>query len=184
MNSKSVILTTIGFMCLGITVGINDLATAGWINGTSGFGDAAVFALGSVTLGVIAILALLHGTRVIDGIIFFGGAAFFWTVHQLGADAGGVNAAAGWFYLLWALFFFYLWLASFKSGWARMLLLLAAWIALLCDALVGWTGAVAFAYIDGYVGLYFALVALYLSAAEIINHGYNRTVLQTGSKSS
>lgn len=179
MNNKSVILNTIGYMCIGLTVWMLSLSDAGWISGSSARGMAMAFGLGAVVLGVIAILAFFHG-RALDAVIFFGVAGAFWTMHQGGGmDAG---AAEGWFWLLWAVFFFYVWLASFKAGWARMLFLLAAWVSLLADALLAWSGAAAFHYIGGYVGLLTGLVATYISAAEIVNHGCGKTVLDTGLK--
>lgn len=40
----------------------------------------------------------------------------------------GVSAYYGWFTLCWAVFFCYLWIASFKTGVARMLFLLLFWL--------------------------------------------------------
>ena len=185
MNNKSVILSTIGFMCIGFTVWMLNLHEAGWISGPSAVGMAMAFTMGSMLLGVIAILAFLHGGRVLDAVIFFGAAGLFWTqvhVHQHGGASMG-DAGVGWYWFLWALFFFYLWLASFKAGWARMLFLLASWVSLLATALGVWTGgAHVFWFIAAYAALIAALLAIYISAAEMINHGSGRTVLSTGAR--
>jgi len=183
MNNKSVILSTIGFMCIGFTVWMMNLHAAGWIGGPSTQGMYMEFTLGSMLLGVIAILAFLQGGRVLDAVIFFGLAGLFWTqvhVHHGGASMG--DAGAGWYWFLWALFFFYVWLASFKAGWARMLFLLAGWVGLLAFALTEWTSGHAFMIIGAYAALIAALLAIYISAADMINHGSGRTVLPTGAR--
>ncbi|MGB9429408.1 MAG: hypothetical protein WCC11_05950 [Gammaproteobacteria bacterium] len=182
MNNRLVISSTIGFMCIGLTLWMLNLGDAGWVSGGDPHGMAMGFGLCSVVLGVIAILTFFHG-RTIDAVIFFGFAGGFWTMNHL-RGAGGSGGSEGWFWLVWAIFFFYVWLSSFKAGWARSLFLLATWIALLAMCLLGWTGMGFFHYIDGYVGLFAGLVATYISAAEILNHGCGKVVLQTGSKDS
>ena len=185
MNNKSVILSTIGFMCIGFTVWMLNLHDAGWISGPNAEGAYMAFTLGSMMLGVIAILAFLHGKRTLDAVIFFGLAGLFWTqVHVHHAAPSMDDAGIGWDWFLWAVFFFYVWLASFKAGWARMLFLLAGWIALLAFALTGWTSAHAFGIIGAYAALVSALLAIYISAAEMINHGNGKTVLPTGATDS
>jgi len=181
MNNKSVVVTTIGFMCIGMTVWMANLGDAGWINGSGMYGMAMDFALGSVVLGVIAILTFFHG-RTLDAIIFFSAAGYFWTMqHAGGGDSSGT---LGWFWLLWAVFVFYVWLASFKAGWARSLFLLAACISLLATCLLNWTGMGFFRTIDGYMGLIAGLVTLYISVAEVLNHGNGKVILPTGSSDS
>lgn len=183
MNNKSVILSTIGFMCIGFTVWMLNLHDIGWISGPSSQGMYMAYTLGSMLLGVIAILAFLHGGRVLDTVVFFGLAGLFWTqvhVHHGGASMG--DAGAGWYWFLWAFFFFYLWLASFKAGWARMLFLLTACLAVLGFAFAEWSGSHVFGLIGSYAGAISALLAIYISAAEMINHGSGRTVLSTGAR--
>ncbi|MDE2235782.1 MAG: hypothetical protein KGK44_09565 [Gammaproteobacteria bacterium] len=179
MNNKSVVVTTIGFMCLGLVIWMDNLQFAGWVSGPSMYGMAMEFALGSVLLGVISILTLFHG-RTLDAIIFFGAAGYFWTMTHSGHAANG--GAAAWFWLLWAVFVFYVWLGSFKAGWARWLFLLAAWLSLLSDCLLNWTGTAFFNTLGGYLGLIAGLTAIYISAATILNHSNGKEVLPTGSK--
>jgi len=181
MNNKSVVLTTIGFMCIGLTVWMLNLVSAGWVTGSTMYGMAMDFALGSVVLGVIAILTFFHG-RTLDAIIFFSVAGYFWTMqHAGGSDSPGT---VGWFWLLWAVFAFYVWLGSFKAGWARSLFLLAAWISLLAGCLLSWTGMGFFNTIGGYLGLIAGLVALHISVAEVLNYGNGKVILPTGSTDS
>ena len=184
MNNKSVILSTIGFMCIGLPVWISNLHDAGWISGPAAYGGAMLFTMGSVVLGVIAILAFLHGNRTLDTVIFFIFTALIWTeVHHHGGAQMG-DAGMGWFWFIWALVFFYVWLASFKAGWARMLFLLADWITLLAWAIAAWSGAHALAIFGTYTALIAGLLAIYISAAEMINYGMGKTVLSTGAADS
>lgn len=180
MNNKSVILTTIGYMCIGFTIWLLNLYGAGWISGPAAYGGVMLFTLGSVVLGVIAILAFLHGDNVLDTVIYFGLAGLFLTeAHHTGGPGMG-DAGMGWFWFLWALFFFYLWLASFKAGWARMLFLLADWVTLLAWAIAAWFGVHVFEMIGAYTALLAGLVAIYISAAGLINLGNGKSVLSTG----
>ncbi len=181
MNNKSVVVSTIGFMCIGFVAWMMNLGDAGWVTGSSMYGMALDFALGSVLLGVIAILAFFHG-RTLDAIIFFSAAGYFWTMrHAGGGDSAGT---VGWFWLLWAVFVFYVWLSSFKAGWARSLFLLVVWISMLAGCLLSWTSMGFFRTIDGYTGLIAALVAIYISAAEILNYANGKVILPTGSSNS
>jgi uncharacterized protein len=179
MNNKSVVVSTIGFMCIGFVAWMMSLGDAGWVNGSAMYGTAMDFALGCVVLGVISILTFFHG-RTLDAIIFFSAAGFMWTMHHVGS--GDSAGTMGWFWLLWAVFYFYVWLSSFKAGWARSLFLLAVWISFLTTCLGYWTSMKFFVVIDGYTGLIAGLVAVYISAAEVLNHGCGKVVLQTGSK--
>jgi succinate-acetate transporter protein len=181
MNNKSVVLTTIGFMCIGMTVWMMNLVSAGWVSGSTMYGMAMDFALGSVVLGVIAILTFFHG-RTLDAIIFFAAAGYFWTMQHAGN--GDSASTVGWFWLVWAVFVFYVWLGSFKAGWARMLFLLAAWTSLLMGCLLSWTGMGFLNTVSGYLGLAAGLVALYISFAEVLNYGNGKVILPTGSTDS
>ncbi|HKT31210.1 MAG TPA: hypothetical protein VJS89_01800 [Gammaproteobacteria bacterium] len=183
MNNRLVISSTIGFMCIGLTLWMMNLAPTHWVAGPDMHAMIMAFTLGTVVLGVMAILSFFHG-RTLDAVIFFGFAGLLFTVgHGMGhmqAAGGDSSGTIGWFGLVWTVFFFYVWLASFKAGWARSLFLLAAWIVGLFHALHGWLGGEVFSYIFGYVGLFTGLVAAYISAATIINHGTGKNVLNIG----
>ncbi|MGH8282229.1 MAG: hypothetical protein ACRESE_00075 [Gammaproteobacteria bacterium] len=185
MNNRLVISSTIGFMCIGLVAWMADLSPTTWVAGPNMHATLMAFTLGTVILGVIAILSFFHG-RTLDAIIFFGAAGYFFTVRHTGMGHMGMMGDSmgtfGWFYLIWAVFFFYVWLGSFKAGWARSLFLLTAWLAILAFCLSSWIGWHGFDYIGGYIGLFAGLVAAYISAAEIINHGCGKACLPTGSK--
>ncbi|MGH8320608.1 MAG: hypothetical protein ACRESI_01505 [Gammaproteobacteria bacterium] len=186
MNNRLVISSTIGYLCIGLTVWMSNLSPTTWVAGPNMHAAVMAFTLGTVVLGVIAILSFFHG-RTLDAIIFFGAAGWFFTSSHSGGmghmGMGGDSAGTmGWFYLIWAVFVFYVWLASFKAGWARSLFLLASWLAILAICLMSWLGWNGFDYISGYLGLLAGLVAVYISAAEILNHGCGKMVLNTGMK--
>ena len=52
----------------------------------------------------------------------------------------GPGSHTGWFYFIWAVFFTYVWVGSFKAGIVRMLFLLGLWLTLLAlaIAMVSW----------------------------------------------
>lgn len=74
-----------------------------------------------------------------------------------------------WFVLCWAVFFCYLWIASFKAGVVRMLFLLLFWLEALAMAIGGWIGSVRFEILNGYLILISAILAFIVSASEIVS---------------
>ena len=94
---------------------------------------------------------------------------------------GKVPAAfIGWYLFLWGVFTFYMWLATFRSPRALQFIFLALWITFLLLAGGEWTGSVALRMAGGYGGLLTAVLAFYLSAADLINEVYERTVFPIG----
>lgn len=178
MNNRLVISSTIGYMCLGLTLWMLNLGDTHWVAGPNMQAMFMAFSMGAVVLGVIAILSFFHG-RTLDAVIFFGSAAAFLVTSHHGAMGPQADSAgtSGWFWLVWAIFFFYVWLGSFKAGWARSLFLLVAWLSLLAYCLFFWLGWGGFDVISGYLGLLDGLIATYISAATIINHGCGKTCL-------
>jgi hypothetical protein len=90
----------------------------------------------------------------------------------------------GWYLFLWGLFTFYMWIASFRHNTALQFVFLTLWITFLLLACGDWFGVHALHTAGGYTGLACACFAAYLSAAEIINADYARTVLPIGAQSS
>lgn len=177
MSNKLVPVTTMGFMCLGMMSVLGSLGDLGLASPGGSLAGATGFALGCLVLGVCAILSLFYG-RTIDTLIFSGGVAFALTMHNVAAR--DTHLTAGWFFLLWTVFFFYVWLSSFRSGWARWLNLLSVWMAMLGFCLLYWTRIELFGVINGCAGLIAGVTALYISAAESLNHGWSKIVLPTG----
>ena len=89
-------------------------------------------------------------------------------------------AFVGWYLFLWGGFTAYMWVATFRSPRALQLVFLALWITFFLLAASEWTGLAWLHRAGGYGGLVTALLAFYLSAAEIINDAHGRTVLPVG----
>src|SRR5574337_159450 len=100
MNNRLVISSTIGFMCIGLTLWMMNLAPTHWVAGPDMHAMIMAFTLGTVVLGVMAILSFFHG-RTLDAVIFFGFAGLLFTVgHGMGhmqAAGGDSSGTIGWF---------------------------------------------------------------------------------------
>lgn len=173
--------------------------------GLAGFGLTTVV-LSSVNAGLIAKeavgavvpLAFAYGgaAQIIAGILeyvngnTFGMTAFtsyglFWwwfAFLQWTIGAGWIKAppaaGVGVTLLLWGVFTFYMWIATFRSNRAVWLVFLLLWITFLLLALKDLgidTGA-----LGGWVGLVTGIAALYASFAEVTNAAFGRTVAPLG----
>lgn len=177
-------------LALGLaSFGISALVLAG-VN--SGMVDA------SATPGVLALaLALGFLTEIVAGVIHFqrgetfAGTVFtayagFWLSYallvwiflpQVVAAEGPVTDLVGWFLLAWSIFTTYMLLASLRTTRtiAGIFVLLTATFWLLTVAT--FTGSTALSHASGYVLLADAALALFLSAASIVNGTWGRTVI-------
>ena len=104
--------------------------------------------------------------------------AKYWLV---GLSAGAVNDAVGFYLLLWGIFTFYMFIASFGTNVAVMsvfLCLFVTFFLLAAGALGGGTGS--YFQINeagGYVGIVTAVLAWYTSFAGVTNATWKRDVL-------
>lgn len=175
-NNRAAVTSTVGYMCLALTAWMLSMPAAGWF-AEKGYmhGEMMAFPL-AIVLAIMGILAFMQG-RSLDAIIFFGGAGLFWTEHLLmvamqGGQAMDPGSYTGWFYFIWAVFFAYVWVGSFKAGIVRMLFLLGLWLTLLALAIAGWFGLTGFWMLGGYLGLITAILAAIVSAMAVISHGF------------
>ena len=150
------------------------MPTAGWFAQIYPHGLTIMTAL-AILLVVMGILTFVHG-RTLDCIIFFGGAGFFWSAHLYGMAVEPGSAAepgsyGGWYFFVWALFFAWVWVGSFKAERQRMLFLLGLWLTLLALAIGEWTGVHGFTLAGGYLGLITSILAAITSAIEVIGYG-------------
>lgn len=76
----------------------------------------------------------------------------------------------GWLTVVWAVYFFCLWLASFRGDMLRMPFLLGAWLTLLAL----WLGFRGLGHllmmIGAYIGLITSILALIVSAKASLDH--------------
>ncbi len=101
-------------------------------------------------------------------------------VHAFGG--GAAPAFVGWYLLVWGVFTFYMWIASFRHSMALQLVFLSLWITFFLLAGGDLLGSTILHKAGGYFGLACALLAAYLSAAEVINADYGRNILPVGAR--
>ncbi len=173
INGKVVAISTVGYMCLAVAGWMISMTFAAWFPGQYAFALLDPLVL---VLGVMGILAFVE-SQTLDAIVFLGGAAMLGSAeHGYIASVDvtrmtGPHSYLGWFAVLWAVFFAYVWVGSLKSGMSRMLFLLGLWLSMLSLALGGWSGMQGWVMLGGYLGLITSILAGVTSAAEIIRFG-------------
>lgn len=157
------------------------MINAGWY-GPAGMGLvlALAMAYGGTAQLVAGVLEYRRG-NTFGTVAFFSYGAFWWSfalyAHYFGA---GVPAAfVGWYLFVWGIFTFYMWIATFRTNMALQLVFLALWVTFVLLAIGAW-GMKSMTTVGGYVGLITAIFAFYLSAAEVINEAFGRSVLPVG----
>lgn len=167
--------------------------------GLAGFGLTTVIlslvnagVLSEESMGVILALALAYGgiaqfaagmwefrtgnTFAATAFSSFG--AFwlsFFMIELIGAPAVGVGV----YLLMWGIFTFYMWIGTFYLNRALFSVFLTLWITFFCLA-IGDFGLEAIGTIGGWIGVLTGLIALYTSAADIINFSAGKAVLPVG----
>lgn len=158
--------------------------------------NAGLFGSNSLPIVLSMALAFGGGAQVLAGIlsfirgntfatVAFVGYGSFWLsfvayAHEFGG--GAPPAFIGWYLLVWGVFTFYMWIASFRHTTVLQLVFLTLWITFFLLAAGELRGSAALHVAGGYLGLICAALAAYLSAAEVINGDYGRTVLPIGLK--
>ena len=174
-ENRCVTTSTVGYMCLALVLWMIDMTAAGWFGRIYAQGVGLIPTM-SILLAIIGILSFQRG-RTLDAIIFFGVAAWFWADYTAfvalppAMRAGEPSSYGGWYWILWAAFFGWVWAGSLKAGLWRQLFVLGLWVMFLARALDGWTSLGFFNVIAGYVGLVTAVLAALISATEVIAHG-------------
>ena len=159
--------------------------------------NAGLFGKEAIPLVLGMALAFGGGAQVLAGLLSYARGNTFATVafisygsfwlsfvaylHVFGA--GAPPAFVGWYLLVWGVFTFYMWIASFRHNTALQLVFLTLWVTFFLLAGGDLFGSAALHTLGGYLGLVCAALAAYLSAAEVINADYGRTVLPIGAKS-
>jgi uncharacterized protein len=158
--------------------------------------NAGLFGGSSLPIVLSMALAFGGGAQVLAGIlsfirgntfatVAFVGYGSFWLsfvayAHEFGG--GAPPAFVGWYLLVWGVFTLYMWVASFRHTTVLQLVFLTLWITFFLLAAGELRGSAALRVAGGYLGLVCAALAAYLSAAEVINADYGRTVLPIGAK--
>lgn len=141
------------------------------------------FAYGGVAQIIAGILEFANGNTF--GTVAFTSYGLFWWWYaflQWTIGAGWIKAppaiGLGVTLLMWGVFTFYMWIATFRFNRAVWLVFLLLWITFLLLALKDLginTGT-----LGGWVGLATGIAALYTSFAEVTNAEFGRTVLSLG----
>lgn len=181
-NDRLTAVSTVGYGFTAILLWMIGLLLTGWSFGAgAAFETGLLYGLGGFMLTLTGILTLLYG-RSLDTIIFLGLSGLLLSIalgyvfraarpgyHALGG--GPEDGYLGWFALCWAVFFCYLWIASFRAGILRILFLVFLWLAIGVQALGAWTGGLGWHMLGGYLLLASGVCAFILSAAEVISFG-------------
>jgi succinate-acetate transporter protein len=172
----------LGLFAFASTTWLLSLVNAGFFSQQSlalVFGMALAFGGGAQVLA--GILSYIRGNTFAT--VAFVSYGSFWLsfvayAHQFG---GGAPAAfVGWYLLVWGVFTFFMWIASFRHNTALQLVFLTLWITFFVLAAGDLFGLPLLHKTGGFTGLLCAALAAYLSAAEVINADYGRTILPIG----
>jgi uncharacterized protein len=171
----------LGLVGFALTTWMLSMVNVGW------YGDASVpmvlalaFAFGGTAQFCAGLLELPRGNTF--GFVAFCGYGAFWWSFALFIEffaAHVPSAFVGWYLFMWGVFTFYMWLGSLALSRAVSYVFLALWITFLLLALGAW-GISAAHTTGGYAGLVTAIIAFYVSAAEVINETHGRAVLPLG----
>jgi succinate-acetate transporter protein len=136
---------------------------------------------GGTVQAIAGILCFLRG-NTFPGVAFMAYGAFWISLVVFAKFFGGGAPASfvGWYLFVWGVFSFYMWIATFRHNTALQLTFLTLWVTFLLLAVGDWFGVPLSHTAGGYLGLVCASLAAYLSAAEIINGDFGRTVLPVG----
>jgi succinate-acetate transporter protein len=173
----------LGLAGFALTTWMLSMVNAGWYSAASvpmvlalafAFGGAAQFAAG--------LLELPRG-NTFGFVAFCGYGAFWWSfaLFVLFFEPHVPAAFVGWYLFMWGVFTFYMWIGSLALTRAVSYIFLALWITFLLLALGAW-GIAGAHMIGGYAGLITAVIAFYVSAAEVINETHGRIVLPLGNR--
>ena len=100
----------------------------------------------------------------------------FWAFVAFFAK-GVPESAVGLYLIAWGIFTFYMWIASFRTNTAVMVVFLLLWITFILLGIGDAAGNDSIGKLGGWVGLATALAAWYASFAGVTNFTFGRTVV-------
>lgn len=168
----------------GITLGLLSIVNAGLVGAVP---PTAFIPLGFFAGGLVILLAGLIDFRRNQlftatvfsgyGIFWISIAFFFFFAEQLGITPEVQGPAVGLTLLMWTIFTFFIWIASFKTNWTIFITFLVLVLVFAVLTIGFWTGSAGLMQLGGYLGILDAALAFYLSAATLINPMFGRDVL-------
>jgi len=182
MNGRLSNPAPLGLAGFAFTTWMLSMINAGWFSG-DGMGDvlALAFAYGGTAQVIAGVLEFPRG-NTFGTTAFVSYGAFWWSFALFVAFFANKvpEGFLAWYLFVWGVFTFYMWIASLKANTALQLVFLALWITFVLLAVGDWSQTTMITRIGGYTGLVTAVIAFYLSAAEVINEMFGRTVLPIG----
>lgn len=139
---------------------------------------AMALVFGGAAQVIAGILAFVRG-NTFPGVAFVAYGAFWisFAIYVKFFGGGAPASFVGWFLFGWGIFSFYMWIATFRHNMVLQVVFLTLWVTFMLLAAGDFFGIPLAHTAGGYLGLVCAALAAYLSAAEIINGDYGRTVL-------
>ncbi len=172
----------LGLAGFALTTWLLSMINAGWFSGDAmNMVLAVALAYGGTAQMIAGVMELPRG-NTFGSTAFISYGAFWWScaLFVLFLHDKVPAAFVGWYLFMWGVFTFYMWIATWRAARALQLVFLALWITFVLLAAGEWSGYAALHVAGGYGGLITALLAFYLSAAEVINETHQRTVLPVG----
>jgi uncharacterized protein len=182
MNFKTPNPASLGLAGFALTTWLLSMINAGWFTGDAmGMVLAVAFAYGGTAQALAGLMEIPRG-NTFGATAFLSYGAFWWSLalFVLFLHEKVPTAFIGWYLFLWGVFTLYMWVATWRSTRALQLVFFVLWITFFVLAASEWTGLVWLHHAGGYCGLVTAVLAFYLSAAEIINEMHGRNVLPVG----
>ncbi|MEJ2421000.1 MAG: acetate uptake transporter [Acidobacteriota bacterium] len=172
----------LGLAGFAFTTWMLSMVNAGWYDEKSmGIILALAFAYGGTAQLVAGVLEYPRG-NTFGTVAFFSYGAFWWSfaLFVLFFSKGVSGAMVAWYLLVWGVFTFYMWIGSLKIGVALQFVFLALWLTFFALAIGGFAGSHGWTILGGYLGLITAVIAFYVSAGEVINDVFGKSVLPLG----
>jgi hypothetical protein len=185
MNVKAPNPASLGLAGFALTTWLLSMINAGWFGADSmGMVLAVAFAYGGTAQMIAGLMEIPRG-NAFGATAFLSYGAFWWSLalFVLFLHGNVPVAFVGWYLFLWGVFTLYMWVATWRAARALQFVFLALWLTFFVLAASEWTGLAWLHHAGGYLGLVTALLAFYLSAAEIINETHGRVVLPVGAAS-
>jgi uncharacterized protein len=174
----------LGLFGFALTTWLLSMVNAGWLAGAAvPLVLAMAFAYGGTAQFAAGLMEMAKGNTF--GFVAFCSYGAFWWSFALFVQFFAANvppAAVGWYLIVWGVFTFAMWIASFALNRATFLVFLALWITFALLGLKDLLGIASLGTFGGYAGMITAVLAAYLGAAEVINEAHGRTVLPIGAR--
>lgn len=155
-------------------------------------GEAVVIPLALAYGGLIQLIAGLLEFRTgntFGMVAFLSYGAFWWWFAMLLLFAGNglldlssAGPTIGVALLLWGVFTFYMWIATFRLNRALWLVFLTLWITFALLGIGDVFGATVVGTAGGYLGIVCGALAMYTSFAEVTNATFGETVIPVGAR--